>query len=255
MSKPTHTTAARTAIAVAALAVTLLASCTEAPAPSGNADARTTSDRPQDNSTLDDRVLYTRVALAASRVRTVHVRGVVRVGKRTIRTDLRYDLGTRNYTVTVEEVGVGAFDVVSVDSELYLNGDAGTWSRVEPGLAARLTGKYVRLPADSPLVAEPNRIKGLADTRALAEGIEESERQGDVEVEGRRMIVLSSHDDALGDVRLYLPAEGNLLPTRLTMEDRADIGVTLDWLDFDRPVTVQRPSADRIVELPGQPRV
>ncbi|MGW9212779.1 hypothetical protein ACWGR4_38165 [Embleya sp. NPDC055664] len=244
---------ARNAVGAAGIVLMLVAGCAETPDPSGSSPDETASDVAGDNSTLSDRVLYTRVSLAAMRVRTVHLRGVIRVKARTVRMDMRIDLGSKAFTATVEEVGVGVFDLVGTGSEVYLKGDAGTWSRTNRELAERLTDKYVRLPSDSPLVTEPDRIKDLADMRELAEAVRDGERHRDAEVDGRRMIVLGGHDDTLGDMLLYIPAEGTALPARMTVGEGADTGITLDWLDFDQPVVARRPDPDRIVELaPGQ---
>ncbi|MFJ8744707.1 hypothetical protein ACIRL2_35700 [Embleya sp. NPDC127516] len=134
-------------------------------------------------------------------------------------------------------------------SRNYWNSEA---RLVVSGRAAQFADKYVVVPADSPLRKRPVELVDLANVRKLGDAMEESVRRPDAVVNGRRMIVLTQPDESLGTATLYFPTEGPPLPIRVEATDAKGDGVTLDWLDFDRPVDIRRPAAELVLDLTGQ---
>ncbi len=181
---------------------------------------------------------------AVSDAKSVHASGD-RVDDDGTKTKLDFHIsetGTTG-TLTAEEFN---FEILVTDTDFFLKGDKETWSGLTGEAAAGelLGGRYVRIPATD---ENFKRIKTLADWDSFVKETFEPDGQvtkgetkkiGDVEVIG---LVDKGKDGGT----LWIPVEGEPLPVQGIDEE----GNTIDFDDWGKPVTIETPPADQVVDL------
>ncbi len=197
--------------------------------------------------------------LAASSVRitgTVAVRASG-TGSTTQRFDLRLTRvkGLPDATGTVTTTSITgtkrltvSLAIIRVGGTLYIRGDRAYYSRIGPKAAA-VAGRWISLPA-----AQDTSVAGLTDLSIVAAGLASPSNRAQVVGTARLgsapVIVVMPNSAA----KLYVAASGAPRPLRLqrTLDVPAGGDGTLDFVDYDAPLTVTAPAgAIPIAKLRG----
>ncbi|MYS83043.1 hypothetical protein [Embleya scabrispora] len=217
-----------------------------------------TSSESTSNATLSDAKLRARIKAIVSRVHSVHaVVDFARDGRVGVRADARFDVGTRNFTARLEASGV-TVEVVAVGADVYVKAPRIFWrsalenrdSRDEETIT-ELTGptdKYAHLLRDDPLRARLLDDAEFYNPRTFLEGLSEATRRADPGSENPYSVVFEQAGGT-GRARLYIPATGRPLPERVTVARSVRSTLAVTWSDYDKPVPVKAPAADRVVEM------
>jgi len=194
-----------------------------------------------------------RTRAAADAARSVRLSGNVVTKGRTYKLDMR--LSSQGGTGSVTSQGT-TFDLLRVDKQLYLKADAAFWSRADggkggdpdSGAAAKLDGKYVKVPQDDPSY---QRLRGFTDKEVLLGGLltlhGTLEKDGYHEASGTRTIRITGSDGSGGTLDVSL--EGTPYPLRLV---RAGDAGTLTFSEWDENVSLTEPDKSRTVDYGKQ---
>lgn len=208
-----------------------------------------------DLSTLSAEAVSKRVAGAVDRVHSVRVTVELRRDGATQRTDLRLDIRTGNYSA-IGKTSSYTIETVRIGEDVYVKASRAYWQsrlgRDKAALLNSLDGKYGHVAADDPARSTMKNLSRRADPHTVLPTLAKADRRPDSTVDGRRVVVFAEPGEKNPDL-LYIPAEGPALPVKVA--DSPSKGgsdtATMTWSEYDRPVDIQAPAADRIVELPS----
>ena len=148
--------------------------------------------------------------------------------------------GTKRFTVTLAIIRVGG--------TLYIRGNREYYARIGPKAAA-VAGRWISLPA-----SQDTSVAGLTDLSIVAAGLAAPSNRasvaGTARIGSAPVIVLRPNSAA----KLYVAASGPARPLRLqrTLDVSAGGDGTIDFADYDAPVTVTAPAgAIPIAKLRG----
>ncbi|MGW1992072.1 hypothetical protein [Embleya sp. NPDC001921] len=207
-----------------------------------------------DLSRLGNKALYERVDKAIDDIRYVRVTSDLRSAGMTGHADMRLDLKSGDFT-SFGKVESYTVETISVGSDMYVKASRAYWQRgLGPGradLVAALEGKYGHVAADDQARSRMAEASKAANPRTFVHDLPEADRRADTVIKGRRMVVLaeSEDDDA---ALIYIPADGPPLPVEMRAEASETDGdsVSVTWSEYDRPVDIEAPAPDLVVELP-----
>ena len=193
---------------------------------------------------------------AAERADTVRLSGNIVSQGRTYKLDMRLAKGGARGELTTK---AAAFQLLRVGEELYLKADAAFWAgekggtsgTPDKGAAAKLGGKYVKVPAADPVY---KRFSGFTDKGVLLGsllGLHGKLATGDrSDIDGVRTIRLSAGGGSGGTLDVSL--EGTPYPLRLQRAGGAGVVRMADW---GRTVDLKAPAKDQVVDygtkIPG----
>jgi hypothetical protein len=135
---------------------------------------------------------------------------------------------------------------------VYLHADAANWLKLGAGAdgANLLDGKYVKVPGNDKDFAELldfTSVKGLAALFALPASVP------NVAVSWPRTTVRGVPAVQVGDLKegaIYIAATGKPYPLRARSTTGADRG-SVEFLEYNRPVTLPTPAPNQIITLPA----
>jgi hypothetical protein len=167
-------------------------------------------------------------------------------GASTQRLDLRltHVRGQPAATGTVTTVtGSGAkrtsvtLALIRLGPTLYIRGDRAYYARIGPKAVA-VTGRWLSLP-----IAQDKAVADVTDVAAVAAGLSPTANDrlgGTSKIGGLTVLQVTAGSDAT----LYVSAQGAGRPVRLERSLTAAAGVkgTLDFTDYDVPLTVSAPA-------------
>jgi hypothetical protein len=241
------------ALAIAAAAATvLLAGCSQGT--SGHASTSTQpgpgtsapKPKPAGNgvAALPAAEIVTKAGQALRQAKTVRVSADLVNGTDKIKVDLRIS-GVKGATGTVS-VGSAPFTILRIGATAYLKGDAATWTKAGAGQAAQmLAGKWIKVPTNDKNFAEFvkfTQVATLADLFVAAGGTAD---KATTTLRGQAAVKLSDPDGSA----LYVATQGRPYPLRVQQAATASDHGTVDFTDFDRPVTLTPPPADQVIDL------
>jgi hypothetical protein len=225
-----------------ALAGVLLAGCG-----SGDPDAGTNG-----VGRLSPAKIEARTRSAVAGATAVRLSGTVVSGGRTYRLDMRLKDGGGTGVVTH---GSSTFELLRVGKDLFLKADGEFYREHKNGAspkasaaAAKLQGKYVKVPPGDPAYKQLSGFTDLGDLLkdflvldgTLAEG-----RHG--KVNGVRTVALKADGGKGGSMDVSL--EGRPYPLRYS---RAGGAGTLELTDYDENFPLKAPAAGDVVDYGGQ---
>jgi hypothetical protein len=153
------------------------------------------------------------------------------------------DTGTTG-TITAEDL---TFEVLVTDRDFFMKGDKETWTTLSGDAAAGelLGGRYVKVPTTGD--EDFKDIEALADWDSFVKDAFEPDGQvtkGETkEIDGVEVVGLVERGTDGGT--LWIPVEGEPLPVQGLDED----GNTIAFADWGKPVTIETPPADQVVDL------
>jgi hypothetical protein len=184
---------------------------------------------------------------AAERATAVRLSGTVVSGGSTYHLDMRLKENGGTGEVTH---GSSTFELLRVGKELYLKADSDFYRRHKPGsgagssanassdAAAKLQGKYVKVPTDDPAYKQ---LRGFTDLGELLNGflvLDGKLAEGHHgKVNGVRTVALDADGGRGGSVDVSL--EGRPYPLRYT---RAGGGGRLELTDYDKDFPLKVPA-------------
>ncbi len=142
--------------------------------------------------------------------------------------------------------------LIRLANTLYIRGDRAYYARIGPKAAA-VAGRWLSLPT-----AQDRSVADLTDVSSIAAGLSASSEarvRGVVQLGGASVVQVMAGTDAT----LYVAAAGAARPVRLRRSMSGSTGVsgTLDFSDYDAPVSVAAPAgavaiAKCAAEIAGQ---
>ncbi|MFI7009129.1 hypothetical protein [Streptomyces sp. NPDC050145] len=182
---------------------------------------------------LSAKKIQSRTLKAAQGADTVHVSGSVVVGGRTYKLDMRLKDDGGTGSVTTKD---GTFQLLRVDEHLFLKASAAFWTHSDEGktahggdtAAAKLDGKYVKVPSGDPAYKQ---LSTFTDKEVLLDGLltlHGTLAKGDRGVaDGVRTVELSGDKGAGGTLDVSL--EGTAYPLRLERAGGAGSLKLTEW--------------------------
>ncbi|WP_051811869.1 hypothetical protein [Kitasatospora sp. MBT63] len=172
---------------------------------------------------------------------------------------MKLDLATDtkgNCQGTIAIADLGQIEIIHTGGTSFLKPDAAFWKSIAGGqgnpqagaMAAELfKGRYLTGAKDDPELA------GLADMCDLVKSMTDSDDTSDGAVKGaattvngvKTFTVVSTDDDG-SKTTAYIATEGKPYLVKMS-HDGAEPG-EMNFSDFDKPVTVQAPSADNVID-------
>lgn len=235
-----------------ALTFTLTAACNSdegkaGAGPSASQPAATPSPTPTPTPTangvqkLTGPKIFSRARKETKAVKSLHIRGLITVGKQKIVVDMRY-AGSTSATGDITVNGQKA-SITRIGSAVYLQGNARLMTAVAGKGAAKLfEGKYLKFPPSYPGFAELASFANLSKT--LSELLTPSgtvTKGRTARIDGVPVIALSDG----GPGTLYVSTVDEPYVLRLD----GGRGNRLDFVEHNLPVKVQRPPADQVVDV------
>lgn len=189
-----------------------------------------------------------RASTAAKAAKSVHVKGEGTSEGTTFRMDVRFKSGEGAAgTVGVDDEN---FELIVIGQDLYLKTDQATWTAMTDSATAALIGnRYVKAPASSPDFAELASFGQYEDFITELLKPEGTMTKGETkEVNGVRAIGLVDDDKENGGT-LYIALRGEPYPLRAEPSaDSADTG-SIEFLDWNKEVTLTAPPADQVLDV------
>jgi hypothetical protein len=228
--------------ALSVLGVAGLAGCSEDPDAGTNGVGK-----------LAPEQIQTRTQQAAASVATVRLAGSVVAGGATYKLDMRLKSDGCSGSVTADGA---TFELLRVGEQLYLKAGADFWTRgdgkndaaSDKAAAAKLDGKYVKVPKGDPAY---RRFSGFTDKNTLLGGLltlhGTLDTDGHHEQDGVRTIRITGDDGAGGTLDVSL--EGKPYPLRL---ERAGGAGTLVFSDWGKDFAVKEPPKSETVDYGKQ---
>lgn len=238
---------------VAAPAVVLLAAgCADSIAGTGapaSAPSRTVGGAPADNgiAALSESAILAKAQAALGSAKSVRVRLAASNASKGAAFDIRY-AGTKA-TGTFATAPGQTLELRRLGESVYLKGSQLFWSEnMGEGAATLLTGKWLKTSMTDKRFGEMSQLLDLSKGFLNPDGeIAKGERKT---VRGTAAIGLVDRSD--GSI-LYIATTGPAYPLQ-TVPKSSTAGGTIDFLEYGRPVSVQAPPAELIIDtskLPG----
>jgi hypothetical protein len=237
---------------IAAAAAVLLAGCSQGTSGTGTSTEPGTGTsaaapkKPAGNGVADLPAadIVTRAGQALRQADTVRVSADLVSGTDKIKLDLRIS-GTKGAVGTVS-VSAAPFTVLRIGPTAYLKGDAATWTKAGAAEAAQtLAGKWIKVPTNDKDFAEFvkfTQVSTLADLFVTEGGTADKTATS---LRGQAAVKLSDSDGSA----LYVATSGKPYPLRVQQAATATDHGTVDFTDFNRPVTLTPPPADQVIDL------
>jgi hypothetical protein len=201
--------------------------------------------RPQSNGVaqlLPDQILE-KAKAAAKAAASVHLKGTVATPDSDTAVDLRYtrDGGTVG-TVTVNRLSIQ----LVYGQDLFFKASADTWTKlVGDSRAGELLGdRWVKIP---PQAAGFEKVTTLATfDRLIDQALSPEGALTKTGIQAVRGVSVIGVVEEANNETLYVATEGEPYP----VQAQSDIGRgALDFLDWNKPVAVQTPPPDQVVDL------
>jgi hypothetical protein len=174
----------------------------------------------------------------------------VRVSGDTVEDDgtklgIDYQISQTGTTGTVTVEGA-TFEILVTGEDFLMKGDKEAWTTItgEAGAGEVFAGRWVKVPTDD---EDFEDLEGLADWGLFVEKIftpDGSFSKGETkQIDGVEVIGLV--DDGKDGGTLWIPVHDEPLPVQGIDED----GLTIEFRDWGKPVTIQTPPADEVIDL------
>lgn len=228
---------ARSAVVAIVLAVPLvLAGCGGSTAPGGGAASSAPATNGLEKLTAEQ--ILAKAKAAAESATSVVVSGSLGAGNT---VDLV--LGAQGAHAKVTQSGE-TIEIVKTGTDYYIKGDAAFWTKEASAAAAtKFAGKFVKVPA-----TQAAQFADLVTIKAFFEGALKPEgtvAKGDVSAVGsiKAITLKDTKDGGL----LYISLVGDPLP--LKIEKAGSDGGAVTFTDWNKPVTIDVPPADQVIDL------
>ncbi|MFJ8474071.1 hypothetical protein [Kitasatospora sp. NPDC094011] len=149
--------------------------------------------------------------------------------------------------------GMGSFEILSDGKQYFLKPDAQFWKTFggpKGDVVAELfKGRYLTGFQNDPKMKDLTDFCQLssASKQMLDDGSSTPTKGSAGTVNGVKTFSLKEKDDKGEESLLHVATEGKFYPVRLEKTTGADKG-QIDFSDFDKPVTIQAPSADNVID-------
>lgn len=230
-------------LAVVPTALALLTACSSGDSGTAGSGSGSASSSPTASSGPSAQEILESAKKASAEVTAVRVVGDVPDDKQVMTVDLRATkTGPSRGDITLKD---GRLQVYVFGSTAYLKANNAFWKSAAGAQAARvLSGKYLKTPATS---QEFKEFTSLIRTTSLFEQMLEATggtltKGEETQIRGVSAVGLT---DGSGQT-LYVATQG----PSYVLQVKDDKHV-LDFLDYNKPITVQRPPASKVINVPG----
>ncbi|MFI8460889.1 hypothetical protein [Kitasatospora sp. NPDC085464] len=160
-------------------------------------------------------------------------------------------------TGTMSMPGMGKFEIISDGKTSYVKPDADFWTNLggpNGAQAAELfKGRYLTGFDTDPEMKSLSSVCNLADfSKKITEddGTDNKVEKGSAgNVNGVKTFSLKSTDTKGGVSTISVATEGKPYPVRIEHTGGTDGSGQIDFSDFDKPLTIQAPSADNVIDF------
>lgn len=178
---------------------------------------------------------------ALKSAKSVHLKGDMTQDGERIEMDLQLtSTGEASGTITSEGQ---AISIIRVDGDFYMKADGSAWEALSgsPEAGALLAGKWLKIPGGDEDFSD---FEDLTDLAKLAENMTAdgklTKQSGTQTINGKKAVVLEDDSEDMG--LLYVAATGTPYPLRIAPKAGSTDKGFLDFLDYDKPVTVKAPA-------------
>ncbi|MFD5467824.1 hypothetical protein ACFWIQ_34180 [Kitasatospora sp. NPDC127059] len=149
--------------------------------------------------------------------------------------------------------GMGSFEIISDGKQYFLKPDTQFWKTFGgpkgDAVAELFKGRYLTGFQNDPKMKDLTDFCKLSDAskQMLDDGSSTPTKGSAGTVNGLKTFSLKEKDDKGEESLLHIATEGKFYPVRLEKTTGSDKG-RIDFSDFDKPVTIQAPSADNVID-------
>ncbi|MFI9365903.1 hypothetical protein ACIG5E_33365 [Kitasatospora sp. NPDC053057] len=148
--------------------------------------------------------------------------------------------------------GMGSFEMISDGKAYFMKPDVQFWKTFggsNPKVLAQLKDRYLTGFQNDPKMKDMTDFCKLTDasSQMLDDGSSTPSKGSAGTVNGVKTFSLKEKDDQGEESVLHIATEGTFYPVRLEKTTGKDQG-QIDFTDFDKPVTIQTPSADNVID-------
>jgi hypothetical protein len=180
---------------------------------------------------------------AAEAAESVQVTGEMEVDGTELAFDMGFTADGATGTMTAEGVDI---ELLSVDGDVYMSGDADMWTTLagDPAAGALLANRRVLVPADDAAFED---FAGFADLAGFVDELMTTEgsvsKGEETEIDGQKVIGVISDDEG---GTLYVATTGDPLPIQLAAPEGETGSLDFDW---DATVEVAAPDDEDVIDL------
>jgi hypothetical protein len=222
-----------------------------APAPTTQA-AEPPADAPAANGVdkLTAAQIVTKTKQAALSAKTVRIKANVPDGAQSMSWDMRLK-GSAGGAGTITMAG-SKVEIIRIGKVAYLKGDAAFYRSTGAGAdgAKLLQGKYMKVKKSD---KDMSKVVSFTDVDEMMTMLFSDLKPGDVrkgkrkDAAGRPAITLE--DPAKDGGTLYVALEGKPYPLRIEPSAASGETGSVDFLDYDEPVTLKAPPASLVIDI------
>ncbi|MFJ8627605.1 hypothetical protein ACIRD3_32890 [Kitasatospora sp. NPDC093550] len=174
------------------------------------------------------------------------------------KTEINLSIDNKNQcTGTMTMPGMGKFEIISDGKTSYVKPDKDFWTTIggpNGAQAAELfKGRYLTGFESDPSLGGLSSVCTLADfTKKVTEddGTAHKVEKGSAgNVNGVKTFTLKSTDDKGEVSTVHIATEGKPYPVRVEHAGTKDGSGQVDLTDFDKPLTIQAPPADNVIDF------
>jgi hypothetical protein len=162
----------------------------------------------------------------------------------------------KNCVGTVGIPGVGEIEIRHTGTQTWLKPDTAFWKSIAvkqgnpkagPVVAELFKGRYLTGGADDPQLKQASEMCGLIEGITSDDSPSKATKGAAGTVDGVRTFSLQVTDDQGQKSTLYIATEGKPYLIRMEQTEGSEPG-RMDFSAFDKPVTVQAPPADDVID-------
>ncbi|MFH9355249.1 hypothetical protein [Kitasatospora sp. NPDC017646] len=155
--------------------------------------------------------------------------------------------------------GLGKVDIIGDGKTSYMKGDASFWAGVAgkdgnkngAQIAELLKGRYLTGFDSDPQMKAMTSFCSLSDfSKQIVDGKTDKAEKGVAgNVNGVKTFSLKVTDDSGEQSTLQIATEGKPYPVQVETDSAKDGKTTINFSDFDKPLTIQAPPADNVIDF------
>ncbi|MFB7128186.1 hypothetical protein [Kitasatospora sp. NPDC056273] len=241
---------------VSTAAICLVLAAGTAACGSATSDGKAGSAQKLDTGKLSAQDIEKQAKEALASATSLKMAGTVDTGDGAMELNLTMDSKSQ-CTGTMAMPGMGKFEIISDGKTSYVKPDTAFWTAVGGPNGAKAAelfkGRYLTGFESDPSMGSLTKVCNLAD---FSKKITDSKSSGDKvekgsagDVNGVKTFSLKSTDSKGEVTTLQIATEGKPYPVRIEHAGAKDGNGKIDFSEFDKPLTVQVPSADSTIDF------
>ncbi|MEU1286513.1 hypothetical protein [Kitasatospora sp. NPDC005856] len=242
------------AICLVLAAGTAACGSTKSDGKAGDAKAATTQKLDTDKLSAQEISKQAKDALASAT--SLKMAGTINTGEGTMELNLALD-NKSQCTGTMAMPGMGKFEIISDGKTSYVKPDKDFWTNVGGPNGAKAAelfkGRYLTGFENDPSMGSLTSVCNLAEfSKKITEdksSNEKMEKGAAGNVNGVKTFSLKVTDSDNEVTTLHVATEGKPYPVQIEHTGAKDGNGKIDFSDFDKPLTIQAPSADNTVDF------